>query len=168
MAVRTLRTPRQLWSVCDRHRSQDYNTYISQLMGAAGLGTTANQGLQTATRRPRTTSAACSRTSAKRRRWLHGRREFCRQLVRCERRRHEPDQRCWQGAGKQRRQRRQWWQHEQRRQHVRELWRHGERWRGSSTGIPYDIENPGTGTTPTTTTSMRAIRSAYLAWVDHI
>jgi hypothetical protein len=27
--------------------SQDYNTYISQLMGAAGLGTTANQGLQT-------------------------------------------------------------------------------------------------------------------------
>jgi predicted NAD-dependent protein-ADP-ribosyltransferase YbiA (DUF1768 family) len=28
--------------------SQDYNTYISQLMGAAGLGTTANQGLQTA------------------------------------------------------------------------------------------------------------------------
>jgi hypothetical protein len=27
---------------------QDYNTYISQLMGAAGLGTTANQGLQTA------------------------------------------------------------------------------------------------------------------------
>lgn len=26
---------------------QDYNTYISQLMGAAGLGTTANQGLQT-------------------------------------------------------------------------------------------------------------------------
>src|SRR5271166_5954928 len=26
----------------------DYNTYISQLMGAAGLGTTANQGLQTA------------------------------------------------------------------------------------------------------------------------
>jgi hypothetical protein len=25
----------------------DYNTYISQLMGAAGLGTTANQGLQT-------------------------------------------------------------------------------------------------------------------------
>ena len=29
--------------------SQDYNTYISQLMGAAGLGTTANQGLQTGT-----------------------------------------------------------------------------------------------------------------------
>jgi hypothetical protein len=28
--------------------SQDYNTYINQLMGAAGLGTTANQGLQTA------------------------------------------------------------------------------------------------------------------------
>jgi hypothetical protein len=28
---------------------QDYNTYISQLMGAAGLGTTANQGLQTGT-----------------------------------------------------------------------------------------------------------------------
>jgi hypothetical protein len=28
--------------------AQDYNTYISQLMGAAGLGTTANQGLQTA------------------------------------------------------------------------------------------------------------------------
>jgi hypothetical protein len=28
--------------------SQDYNTYISQLMGAAGLGSTANQGLQTA------------------------------------------------------------------------------------------------------------------------
>ena len=27
--------------------AQDYNTYISQLMGAAGLGTTANQGLQT-------------------------------------------------------------------------------------------------------------------------
>lgn len=27
--------------------SQDYNTYIQQLMGAAGLGTTANQGLQT-------------------------------------------------------------------------------------------------------------------------
>jgi hypothetical protein len=27
--------------------SQDYNTYINQLMGAAGLGTTANQGLQT-------------------------------------------------------------------------------------------------------------------------
>jgi hypothetical protein len=26
--------------------AQDYNTYISQLMGAAGLGTTANQGLQ--------------------------------------------------------------------------------------------------------------------------
>ncbi len=28
--------------------SQDYNTYISQLMSAAGLGSTANQGLQTA------------------------------------------------------------------------------------------------------------------------
>jgi hypothetical protein len=28
--------------------SQDYNTYINQLMGAAGLGTQANQGLQTA------------------------------------------------------------------------------------------------------------------------
>jgi len=28
--------------------ASDYNTYISQLMGAAGLGTTANQGLQTA------------------------------------------------------------------------------------------------------------------------
>jgi hypothetical protein len=28
--------------------SQDYNTYINQLLGAAGLGTTANQGLQTA------------------------------------------------------------------------------------------------------------------------
>lgn len=27
--------------------AQDYNTYISQLMGAAGLGSTANQGLQT-------------------------------------------------------------------------------------------------------------------------
>jgi hypothetical protein len=27
--------------------AQDYNTYISQLMGAAGLGTTASQGLQT-------------------------------------------------------------------------------------------------------------------------
>jgi hypothetical protein len=27
--------------------SQDYNTYIQQLMGAAGLGSTANQGLQT-------------------------------------------------------------------------------------------------------------------------
>jgi hypothetical protein len=29
--------------------SQDYNTYISQLMGAAGLGTTANQGIATPT-----------------------------------------------------------------------------------------------------------------------
>jgi hypothetical protein len=28
--------------------AQDYNTYINQLMGAAGLGTTANQSLQTA------------------------------------------------------------------------------------------------------------------------
>jgi hypothetical protein len=28
---------------------QDYNTYVNQLMGAAGLGTTANQGLQTGT-----------------------------------------------------------------------------------------------------------------------